>query len=310
MQKRNGYYYISLPEGGFTQGGQTMLRSKNIYGPYERKEVFSPGNGEHQGGFVDLDNGESWFICFRRMNAEKAAMGRICYLEPVKWGDDDWPVFGNNGKPVESHQKPNVGKSYPIARPATSDEFDSGKLGFQWQWNHNPVNDHWSLTDRPGYLRLKAIPADNLSVARNTLTQKLWDEAGMVEIQLDLGGMADGQRAGLAFMTGNKFGGVGVIRENGVVKIDMDGALGPAVNGKSIWLRGWYQDVDCHFAYSLDGKQFTNAPNTFKMGFQSWKGGRPAIYSYGKEGGFVDVNYFHYGYGLTLDQARAAGDFR
>jgi beta-xylosidase len=237
-------------------------------------------------------------------------MGRICYLEPVKWGDDDWPVFGNNGKPVESHQKPNVGKSYPIARPATSDEFDSGKLGFQWQWNHNPVNDHWSLTDRPGYLRLKAIPADNLSVARNTLTQKLWDEAGMVEIQLELGGMADGQRAGLAFMTGNKFGGVGVIRENGVVKIDMDGALGPAVNGKSIWLRGWYQDVDCHFVYSLDGKQFTDAPNTFKMGFQSWKGGRPAIYSYGKEGGFVDVNYFHYGYGLTLDQARAAGDFR
>lgn len=304
MQKRNGYYYISLPEGGFTRGGQTMLRSKNIYGPYDRKEVFSPGDGEHQGGFIDMDNGQSWFMCFKRMNNEKAAMGRIVYLEPVKWGDDDWPVFGNAGKPVESWKKPDVGRTYPIERPATSDEFSGSSLGFQWQWNHNPVNDHWSLSERSGYLRLKSLPADGLGVARNTITQKLWDEAGMVEIKLDISGMADGQHAGLAFMTGSRFGSVGVVRENGQSRIEMGAEQGPAVSGNEIWLRGSYKDLDCHFAWSLDGKTFTDAPNTFKMGFQSWKGGRPAIYSYGAQGGYVDVDYFHYAYGTTADEAK------
>jgi beta-xylosidase len=306
MHKRSGYYYISLPEGGFTAGGQSMLRSKNIYGPYERREVFSPGDGEHQGGFVDLENGESWFICFRRMNDELAAMGRICYLEPVKWAQDGWPVFGNQGKPVGTWKKPDVGKTYPIARPATSDEFDAPGLGFQWQWNHNPVNDHWSLTERRGYLRLKSLPADNLSVARNTLTQKLWDEAGIVDTRLDLSGMADGQHAGLAFMTGNRFGWLGVVRENGALRLDWNGGQGQTIAGSTIWLRGTYDHLDCHFAYSLDGKTFVEAPASFKMGFQSWKGGRPALYSYGASSGQVDIDYFRYRYGATIADAKSA----
>jgi beta-xylosidase len=240
------------------------------------------------------------------MNNEKAAMGRICYLEPVKWGEDDWPVFGNAGKPVGSSTKPGVGKTYPIVRPTTSDEFNAKTLGWQWQWNHNPLNDRWSLTEKPGALRLKASPAENLAVARNTLTQKLWDEAGVVDVKLDLSGMSDGQRAGLAFMTGNRFGWVGVVRNQGELRIDWQDGQGPSLSGATVWLRGTYQDLNCHFAYSLDGRNFVETPSTFKMGFQSWKGGRPAIYSYGAGSGFVDVDYFHYRYGSTLDAVLAA----
>lgn len=309
MQKRNGYYYISLPENGFASGGQTMLRSKNIYGPYERKSVFA-GNGQHQGGFVDLDNGESWFICFKRMYKEQSPLGRICYLQPVKWGDDDWPVFGNAGQPVETMKKPNVGKTYPVARPATSDEFSGARLGLQWQWNFNPVNDHWSLTDRPGFLRLKALPAENLATARNTLTQKLWDDAGVVDVKLDISGMADGQRAGLAFQFGPNFGAIGVIQQNGVRRLEWDKSAGtaPELKGNTIWLRGTYQADQAHFAWSLDGQTFTDTGVTFKLGFANWKGSRPALYSFGPGGGYADVDFFHYTYGATQPEAMAATD--
>jgi beta-xylosidase len=301
LQKRHGFYYISLPEGGFQRGGQTMLRSKNILGPYERKEVLA-GTGEHQGGFVDLDNGQSWFIGFKEQYNSSAALGRICYLEPVTWGDDDWPVFGDKTQPVSQWKKPDVGKTYDITRPATSDDFSSTTLGLQWQWNHNPVDDHWSLKDRPGFLRLKASPADSLSLAHNTLTQKLWDDAGIIDVKLDLTNLADSGHAGLAFMTGSRFGTIGVTQSAGTRTLEWDNKIGPALTSNTLYLRGTYQGIDCHFAYSTDGTTFSDAPNTFKMGFTNWKGGRPALYSYGPAGS-IDIDYFHYHYGKTLQEA-------
>lgn len=123
MFKRHGYYYISLPEGGVSVGGQTVIRSKEIYGPYERKEVL-PNGSPHQGGLVELDNGQWWFISFK----STGYLGRICYLNPVRWGDDDWPVFGDNGKSVDTWKKPDVGKVYPLMHPQTSDEFSDKVL--------------------------------------------------------------------------------------------------------------------------------------------------------------------------------------
>jgi beta-xylosidase len=304
LQKRNGYYYISLPEGGFATGWQTMLRSRNIYGPYERQVVFA-SDGQHQGGFVELANGESWFICFKRMYDAQQPMGRICYLEPVQWGEDDWPVFGDNGHPVTVWRKPSVGRVYPIERPVTDDEFTSPVLGLQWQWNHNPLDDRWSLQERPGYLRLKASPAASFATARNTLTQKLWDDAGVVDTKFDLGGMAEGQRAGLAFMYGMKFGWIGVAQDGTGRKLEWDGGKGPALAGNTLWLRETYQADQAHFAYSLDGRAFTDAGVTFNLGYANWKGSRPALYSFGPHGGYVDVDYFHYSYGATVAEAMA-----
>ncbi|HVV71027.1 MAG TPA: hypothetical protein VHI52_05925, partial [Verrucomicrobiae bacterium] len=273
--------------------------------PYERKSVFD-GQGEHQGGFVDLPNGESpnqsWFICFKRMNGPQSPMGRVDFLEPVQWGDDDWPVFGDAGKPVGQHAKPNVGKTYPITRPATSDDFSARTLGLQWQWNHNPVNDHWSLTERPGFLRLKALPADNLPGAHNTLTQKLWDSAGIIDVKLDLSGMADGQHAGLAFQFGHTFGNIGVTQQNGQRHMEWLKTDGPPVTTATLYLRETCQDTTAHFYYSFDGQSFTDSGAAFKLGFADWKGSRPALYSYGPAG-YVDIDYLHYRYADTLDHA-------
>ena len=69
LYKRNGYYYIFAPAGGVKPGWQTVLRSKNIYGPWEEKIVLhqgnSPVNGPHQGAWVDTPDGQDWFLHFQ-----------------------------------------------------------------------------------------------------------------------------------------------------------------------------------------------------------------------------------------------------
>jgi beta-xylosidase len=292
--KRKGYYYISLPEGGVETGWQTVLRSKNIYGPYDRKEVL-PAGSPHQGGLVELESGETWFIGFK----SSGYLGRICYLNPVRWTEDDWPVFGDNGQSVSSWKKPNVGKTYPIVHPQTSDEFKDKTLSPIWQWNHNPVPNAWSLTQRRGWLRLTAQPADSLSLARNTLTQKLWDSNGLIDVKMDISLMKDGQRAGFAFMSGSDFGWVGVGMDNGVRKILWDQGTGSEVKGKSVWLRG-IQDGDTgKLFYSLDGKEYFDTGKTFQLKFRHWKGSRIALFSYGAAGGSADFDCVRYRYSNT-----------
>jgi beta-xylosidase len=288
--KRKGYYYISLPEGGVERGGQTVLRAKNLYGPWERRVVL-PGGSPHQGGLADLPSGESWFIGFR----STGHLGRACHLLPVKWGEDDWPVFGDGGQTVERWKKPGVRHPQPIARPATSDEFDAPALSPQWQWNHNPVPEAWSLSARPGWLRLEARPASDLSRARNTLTQKLWDEAGVVDVHLDVRAMASSQRAGLTFISGSTFGWVGVRMGRGSRRVLWEHGEGPQLSGEEIWLRGRYAGDTARLEYSLDGRTYVATGVAFPLRFGHWKGARVGIFSYGEQG-YVDVDYVRYIY--------------
>ncbi len=294
--KRKGYYYISLPEGGVEKGWQTVLRSRDLYGPYERREVLPPGS-PHQGGLVDLASGETWFLSFE----STGYLGRIGYLNPVTWTDDDWPVFGDNGQPGAAWKKPNVGRSYSIVRPQTSDEFSSRTLSPNWQWNHNPVAQAWSLARRPGYLRLEALPASGLDTARNTLTEKLWDSAGLIDVKMDTGLMKDGQAAGFAFMSGSDFGWVGVVQEKGVRRVRWFGGEGPTVQGKEVWLRGINSGDTGRVLYSLDGKSFVDPGDVFHLRFRFWKGARVAIFSYGPNGGAADFDYVRYRYGATTE---------
>jgi beta-xylosidase len=297
VYKRRGYYYISLPEGGVDTGWQTVLRSKNIYGPYERKEVFPKGS-PHQGGWVELDNGETWFMSFK----STGFLGRICYLNPVHWTEDDWPVFGDNGRPVDTWKKPNVGKSYPLMRPQTSDEFKAKTLSPIWQWNHNPVPAGWSLSTRPGWLRLTAQPAGGISTARNTLTEKIWDSAGTIEVKMDASRMKDGQSAGFAFMSGSNFGWVGIGQDKGVRKVQWNGGEGPVLERKEIWFRGVYSGDTAQLFYSLDGKNYVDTKTAFRLQFRFWKGSRIAVFSFGPERGSADFDYVRYDYGASTEK--------
>jgi beta-xylosidase len=322
LYKRHGYYYVSFPEGGVVNGWQTVIRSKNILGPYESKRVMNPGN-PHQGGIVELDSGQSWFIGFKEQTGPLAALGRIDYLEPVVWGSDDWPTFGNNGNDVGQFKKPDVGVKTEPQKPIVSDEFDGSTLDPIWQWNHNPVADAWSLKARPGYLRLSSFPADDLVHARNTLTQKLWDQSGVIDIRLDVSGMVDGQRAGLTFITGHAFTWAGVVCDKGQRYWAYSGRTPPGGRGATtnpaqpaemrgaavlsdiVYLRATYDQSRATLAAfepggGGGGLAAVSLVDGVRLGFGDWKGSRFGIYNYGPTGGHVDVDCVHYTYGMNL----------
>jgi len=315
IYKRNGYYYIIIPEGGVGRGYQTALRSKSIYGPYERKVVLEQGstkiNGPHQGGWVELKSGESWFIHFQ----DDGAIGRVCHLEPVKWVDD-WPLMGVDqdgngiGEPVGVYQKPNVGKRYPISAPQTSDEFNSPKLGLQWQWNHNPVDANWSLTDEKGYLALKAIQATDNKHAKNTITQKLMGKTGTITAKLDLLKMANGQRAGLCLLGQNIYE-IGVAQTGITMQIfaNNNGKIAPIVPIKQgiVYLR-IAADLDANHTilqYSLNGEDFVQLGDECVLSKKNyWKGVRPGLFSYNTigDGGTALFDWLHYQYDGPMGQ--------
>lgn len=308
LYKRNGYYYIFAPIGGVETGPQAVLRAKDIWGPYEHREVLVPGKtvwkGPHQGGWVETPSGQGWFIHFN----SAGAYGRIVHLQPVVW-KDDWPVMGEPvpgagaeqtaGQPVAQHAMPDVGGRFAPVWPQTSDTFSSAKLGPQWEWNHNPDDGRWSLTQRPGFLRLTAGPAVNLVSARNTLTQVLQSESAIITTQLDVRGLVEGQRAGLAMFAAG-IGSIGVIRKDGATRVAFSSrgveTLGPTVSTTSVDLRVTVADGEAGYSYSLDGgKRFVEVGGGILPRFSWWKGARPALFSYGDpaqtQQGFADFDW-------------------
>ena len=316
MYKRNGYYYIFAPGGGVPTGWQTVLRSKNIYGPYEDKIVLHQGetdiNGPHQGAWVELANGDSWFLHFQ----EKQPYGRIVHLQPAQW-KDDWIVIGEDkdgdgkGEPVREWAKPEVGKSYPVKVPQTSDEFESVELGRQWQWHANP-KPTWAFTNTSGFLRMYAVVqpegAKNLWDAPNLLLQKMPAPEFTATAKLDFSHHFDGEKTGLLIM-GMDYAYISLEQESGQLflsqSICKDADKGKAeqvvdktlLNNNTVFLRVKVtQGGQCSFSYSLDGKQFTEFGKAFSAREGKWIGAKAGLFCSRKErmndGGYVDVDWF------------------
>jgi beta-xylosidase len=291
LYKRNGWYYIFAPIGGVEKGAQAVLRARDIQGPYDSRVVLAQGNtivqGPHQGGYVETPTGRGWFVHFN----STGAFGRVVYLEPVRW-EDDWPVIGDHGQPVLSYPIPAMGS----VRPQDSDEFNSPTLGLQWEWNHNPDNHLWSLSARPGFLRLTASPADSLVTARNTLTQILQGPQMQATTRIDISHMVDGQLAGLA-MFGVQPSWIGVVRKEGRATVTFASAgvesPGPPLEVPTLDLRVEVTPGQtAHFFYSVDrGRTFQPLGEPAALRFSWWKGARPALFTYGSKG-WIDVDWF------------------
>ena len=297
--KRNGYYYLVIPEGGVGEGWQTVLRSKNVYGPYEKRVVLEQGstavNGPHQGALVDTPEGEWWFYHFQ----STPVLGRVVHLQPARWCDD-WPLMGVDidgngiGEPVAVWTKPRTGVEATPSLPATSDDFSSRQLGLQWQWCHNPDNAHWSLGGRPGWLTLDALPADNLKNARNMLTQKMMGYAGEVTTMMDCRQFASGTRGGLLCM-GKTFRCIAAGPEGLYVECDGRREVVTRKVPSRLWLRVTLDAVsNSHrFSYSTDGRHFIPAGEPFGMQAGYWKGVRVGLFAFG-EGGKAQFDFFKY----------------
>jgi beta-xylosidase len=319
VYKRNGYYYLFAPAGGVATGWQLVLRSKNIYGPYERKVVMDQGstpvNGPHQGAWVDTQTGEDWFLHFQ----DKEAYGRVVHLQPMKW-NNDWPVIGidkdNDGKgePVLTYKKPNVGKTYPIVTPAESDEFNSLSLGRQWQWQANPMGTWAFMNTAQGTLRLYSQyileNMKNLWDVPNVLMQKFPAEAFMVTTKLAFAPnpKIENEKVGVVIM-GLSYATIGLkSTKNGVQIItascaqadketpEMETILAK-LEGTTVYFRVTVEKgAKCKFSYSTDGKKFKNTADVFTAQTGKWIGAKVGFFCtrsvQTNDSGYADIDWF------------------
>lgn len=319
--KRNGYYYIFAPAGGVATGWQVVLRSKHVYGPYEEKIVLHQGNttvnGPHQGGWVELESGESWFVHFQDVEA----CGRIVHMQPMQWVDD-WPVMGEDingdgiGEPVLRWKKPDVGRTYPIQIPAMTDFFDAEKIGLQWQWQANYKEKWYSLTERKEYLRLYAshdfqVQDTFLWNAPNVLMQKFPGPEFTVTTKLEFHPKYVGEKAGLVIM-GHQYSYLSLEKkEDGLWLAQVKGygsenpegehnekeVAGIALDTNTIYLRVSVQKDDTYsFHYSLDGDTFCSFGESAAATPGRWVGAKVGIFCIGEQKreqtGHADFAYF------------------
>ena len=327
--KRNGFYYLFAPAGGVVSGWQLVMRSKNVYGPYEPRIVMAQGktdiNGPHQGGWVDTPAGESWFLHFQ----DKGAYGRVLHLNPMKWVND-WPVIGVDrdgdgcGDPVSRYRKLRTDKTYPIETPVESDEFDTRKLGLQWEWHAN-YQDVFGFTTNMGYVRIYGHELSphfkNFWEVPNLLMQKFPAEEFTATAKLKVSAKDDGQLSGLIIM-GWDYSWIGVEKQGekfllkqavckdaeqgNLEQVSTLAVLEPSRKFEAGLFPNYEREIYirvhvdkgayCRFSYSLDGKKFTEAGTLFKARQGKWIGAKVGMFSvtpHGKERGWVDVDWFH-----------------
>lgn len=327
--KKDGYYYLLAPAGGVAMGWQLALRSKNIYGPYEVKTVLVQGktniNGPHQGGLVETQTGEWWFLHFQ----DKGAYGRIAHLQPVTW-KDGWPVMGINdkdycGEPVLTYKKPDVGQTYPVETPVESDEFNSSKLGLQWSWHANP-QQAWAFPSLNGYLRMygQYYPGDfvNFWDIPNLLLQKLPAPVFTATAKLSAVLLNEGDKTGLIMM-GWDYAHISLVKTNTgyaieyaickdaeqrtfeqivsvtelkKIKVNEKYNYKTPIPDAEIYLQVKVADGGiCTFAYSVDGKHFQSFPETFKARQGKWIGAKTGLFMMNRDEGtshsWVDVDW-------------------
>ena len=334
--KHRGTYYALLISHVYAPGRhrrEVCYRTKDLNGKWEKNVILESDFGGFsylaQGTIVDTEEGDWYGIMFQ----DRGGVGRVLTLSPVRW-IDGWPQLGDEQGKVPATMRPyrsltpdpspnGEGSNYTRGI-VCSDEFSSSKLGLHWQWNHNPIDKAWSLTERPGFLRLKTnrvVP--NLYLAPNTLTQRMEGPTCSGFVCLDLSKMKDGDRAGLTAFNGDS--GVLTVKKNGkkltlemseqkvsltdrekaVTNVDEKVIETIDLKQPKVWLRidGDFQPKHgdaANFFYSLDGEQWTQiGTKNYRMSFdyrRFFMGTKFGIFNYAtkKAGGYVDVDFFRY----------------
>ena len=339
IYKINGMYYI-LSADYSPMGRMQCARSKSIYGPYEtcvisERESFGysaawttnnvglgskvpedgfrfktrrPENTRlscstiHQGGIVQASDGKWWGVSMQDFNA----VGRTTCLSPVTWVDG-WPYFGlekNLGRSPRTWFKPNNTVKTPQAPYDRSDDFSGKTLKPVWQWNHNPDDKMWSVNrERKGWLRLHAMPANQLLWAKNSLTQRAMGPVSYTAVKVDVSRLKDGDEAGLGAIN-MPYASCGVTKDNGQLSLrwydqNTNKEVTEALHAKVVWLRLWgnYDESTVSYSYSLDGKEWKNIGETSTLPYQlkTFQGVRVALYAFNKkgaQGGVADFDDF------------------
>ncbi len=284
----------------------------------------------HQGGIVDTPSSQWWSIIM----SDHGSAGRMVNLVPITW-DDGFPLIGLPGnlrKAPNTWIKPDTGHIQdPEPAFVHDDNFDSDELISDWQWNHVPDDSKWSLTEKPGVLRLHSLPADDFCSARNSLCQRPPGPESTMTVEMDTAGMVQGDTAGLALLS-SPYAWIGVAKSEEGTTLQVynspsrgrrfgpgrpdpapanEPVVSPTAPPEHLWLR-----VHCNFdtdqavfSWSNDGKEFTPLGDPFTMTFQltTFQGVRPSLFHYntlGHPGGYADFDNY------TVNEPRARGSER
>jgi beta-xylosidase len=341
LYKINGKYVdISAIPGGAVD--QVVAIADSIDGPWKveymvqnesmgvtgvaiaRAQPNDRGLWIHQGGMCDTPSGEWWCTIM----TDHGSAGRMVCLVPITW-DNGYPLIGLPGnlrKAPNTWLKPNTGFTQePKPAFVHDDNFENGTLTAPWQWNHVPDDTKWSLTEKPGVLRLHSLPATNFYNARNSICQRPPGPESIMTVELDTTGMTDGDTAGLALLS-MPYAWIGVVKSAEAASLQMFTGVGgggrrggaaartnspdvsPVNPPKHLWLRVHcnFDNDEAVFSWSGDGRQFTPLGSPFTMTFQltTFQGVRPALFNYntkGEAGGYADFDNY------TVDEPRARG---
>lgn len=315
--KRNGLYYIFAPAGGVTAGWQLVLRSENVFGPYEHRVVLHQGetavNGPHQGAWVTTSFGEDWFIHFQ----EKGAYGRIVHLQPMKW-IDGWPVMGTDpdgdgtGEPVSSFTRPFAGKTASPSSSGHDNEFNGSTAPVEWQWQANPSATWGYPSEAYGVYRLNCITKPdsmiNLWEVPHLFLRKMPAEKFTATARIKFNLRFNGEEAGMVVM-GRDYTYISLRRRDEGLWLRMaqctDADTGSPEN--EVWSQEIPADdlylrlmVDsgalCRFSFSLDGSEFTDAGEPFKAREGMWIGAKVGFFAlregFTNDAGYIDLDWF------------------
>ncbi|MDR0785680.1 MAG: glycoside hydrolase 43 family protein [Treponema sp.] len=316
VYKRNGKYYVFLI--GWVGGRRSELcyRADTITGPYEGRVVLNAALGNRSGGvaqgsIIDTPDGD-WYGFFFQ---DRDAIGRMPVLVSMIWDNEGWPVFGGANGRIPEEFDIKLAKDFKT-NLYVSDEFEETKLPLAWQWNHNPDNANWSLTERPGYLRIKTgRTSKTVYHARNTLTQRTFEPACTGTIALEPTAMKDGDIAGLIALQAAS-GFVGIEQTGGQKFIVMYTGSGNGTaaavtrqeqipfTGEKAYFKVAFQfrtpasnAETATFSYSLDGETWQSIGNavTIQWSMPHFTGYRFGLFNYAtrEAGGYVDFDYFH-----------------
>ncbi|MCD8281931.1 MAG: glycoside hydrolase 43 family protein [Prevotella sp.] len=318
--KHDGRYYLLMISMDWSVPGrlrrEVCYRADNITGPYEKRVIletaFETYGGVGQGCIVDGNDGNWYGLIFQ----DRGGVGRVPCLMPCTWRNG-WPMLGDE----DGHIPNDTSLPYTSTDGICgSDDFNAPELSLYWQWNHNPIDTAWSLTERPGYLRLHTSRiVDNLFVAPNTLSQRMVGPACSGVACIDLTGMKDGDRAGLAAFNGDS-GVLAIEKEAGrltlvaseqksrfkepehaIAGVETNVMARITLVRDTVWLRvdGDFTADYARLAYSLDGDNWIYAGSPVKLTYdytRMFMGTRFALFNYATRtpGGFIDMDYFRY----------------
>jgi alpha-N-arabinofuranosidase len=171
LYKIQGRYYLMIAEGGTGHDHSvTVARSVAVTGPYEanpRNPIMThrhlgldyPIVGTGHADLVETQPGDWWMVllAMRPYGGYYYNLGRETFLVPARW-EDGWPIVSPGTGRVEfTYPVPNLPEQrWPV--PSACDNFDRQILALHWNFLRTPRDEFWSLSERPGYLRLRLRP--------------------------------------------------------------------------------------------------------------------------------------------------------